>query len=46
MEKPAALPKYRQEFLRGVRLFPADWSLSDSFEEHNKLFREIFWKNK
>jgi iron(III) transport system substrate-binding protein len=46
MEKPPALPKYRQEFLKGVQLFPADWSLSDSFEEHNKLFREIFWKNK
>jgi iron(III) transport system substrate-binding protein len=46
MEKPPALPKYRQEYLKGVQLFPADWSLSDSFEEHNKLFREIFWKNK
>ena len=46
MEKPPALPKYRQEFLKGVRLFPADWSLSDSFEDHNKVFREIFWKNK
>jgi iron(III) transport system substrate-binding protein len=46
MEKPPALPKYRQDFLKGVQLYPADWSLSDSFDEHNKLFREIFWKNK
>jgi ABC-type Fe3+ transport system substrate-binding protein len=46
MDKPPALPKYRQDFLKGVQLFPADWSLSDSFDEHNKLFREIFWKNK
>ena len=46
MEKPPALPKYRQDFLKGVQLFPADWSLSDSFEEHNKLFRELFWKSK
>jgi len=46
MDKPPALPKFRQEFLKGVELFPVDWSLSDTFEEHNKLFREIFWKNK
>jgi iron(III) transport system substrate-binding protein len=46
MEKPPALPKFRPDYLKGVRLYPADWTLSDSFEEHNKLFREIFWKNK
>jgi len=46
MEKPPALPKYRQDFLKGVQLYPADWSLSDSFDEHNKLFREIFWQSK
>jgi len=46
MEKPPELPKYRQDFLKGVQLYPADWSLSDSFDEHNKPFREIFWKSK
>jgi iron(III) transport system substrate-binding protein len=44
MEKPPALPKFRPDYLKGVRLYPADWTLSDTFEEHNKLFREIFWK--
>ena len=45
MEKPPALPKFRPDYLKGVRLYPVDWTLSDSFEEHNKLFREIFWKS-
>ena len=45
MDKPPALPKFRPEYLRGVNLYPADWTLSDSYEEHNKLYREIFWKN-
>jgi iron(III) transport system substrate-binding protein len=45
MDKPPALPKFRPEYLRGVNLYPADWALSDSYEEHNKLYREIFWKN-
>jgi iron(III) transport system substrate-binding protein len=45
MEKPPALPKFRPDYLKGVQLYPVDWTLSDSFEEHNKLFREIFWKN-
>ncbi|MET0691170.1 MAG: hypothetical protein ABWZ38_09065, partial [Candidatus Binatia bacterium] len=31
---------------RGVNLFPADWTLSDSYEEHNKTYREIFWKGR
>ena len=45
MDKPPAIPKFQPEYLRGLKLFPADWTLSDSYEEHNKLFREIFWKN-
>ena len=45
MDKPPALPKFRPDYLRGVSLYPADWTLSDSYEEHNKLYREIFWKN-
>ncbi|MSP38375.1 MAG: hypothetical protein EXR70_07780 [Deltaproteobacteria bacterium] len=44
MDKPPALPKFQPEYLRGVNLFPADWTLSDSFEEYNKTYREIFWK--
>ena len=44
MDKPPALPKFQPEYLRGVNLFPADWTLSDTFEEHNKLYRDIFWK--
>lgn len=45
MDKPPALPKFRPDYLRGVSLYPADWTLSDTYEEHNKLYREIFWKN-
>ena len=45
MEKPPALPKFRPDYLKGVRLYPVDWTLSDTFEEHNRLFREIFWKS-
>jgi ABC-type Fe3+ transport system substrate-binding protein len=45
MDKPPAMAKFRQDYLKGIRLTPADWTLSESFEEHNKLFREIFWKN-
>jgi iron(III) transport system substrate-binding protein len=45
MDKPPAIPKFQPEYLRGVNLFPADWTLSDSYEEHNKLYREIFWKS-
>jgi iron(III) transport system substrate-binding protein len=44
MDKPPALPKFQPEYLRGVNLFPADWTLSDSYEEYNKTYREIFWK--
>jgi iron(III) transport system substrate-binding protein len=44
MDKPPALPKFQPEYLRGVNLFPADWALSDSYEEYNKTYREIFWK--
>ena len=44
MDKPPAIPKFQPEYLRGVNLFPADWTLSDSYEEHNKFYREIFWK--
>jgi len=44
MDKPPALPKFQPEYLRGLYLFPADWTLSDSFEEYNKTYREIFWK--
>ena len=44
MDKPPALPKFQPEYLRGVKLYPADWALSDTYEEHNKLYREIFWK--
>ncbi len=45
IDKPPALPKFQPEYLRGVNLFPADWTLSDSYEEYNKLYREIFWKS-
>lgn len=44
MDKPPALAKFQPEYLRGVKLFPADWTLSDSYEEYNKTYREIFWK--
>jgi iron(III) transport system substrate-binding protein len=44
MDKPPALPKFQPDYLRGVNLYPADWTLSDTYEEHNKLYREIFWK--
>ena len=44
MDKPPALPKCQPEYLRGVNLYPADWALSDTYEEYNKLYREIFWK--
>jgi len=44
MDKPPALPKFQPDYLRGVKLYPADWALSDTYEEHNKLYREIFWK--
>jgi hypothetical protein len=43
IDKPPALPKFRPDYLRGVNLYPADWTLSDSYEEYNKLYREIFW---
>ncbi len=46
MDKPPALPKFQPEYLRGVKLHPADWALSDSYEEYNKLYREIFWTGK
>jgi iron(III) transport system substrate-binding protein len=46
MDKPPALAKFRPDYLSGVNLFPADWTLSDSYEEYNKLYREIFWKSK
>jgi iron(III) transport system substrate-binding protein len=45
MDKPPAIPRFQPEYLRGVNLFPADWTLSDSYEEHNKIYREIFWKS-
>jgi len=45
MDKPPALPKFQPDYLRGVNLFPADWTLSDSYEEYNKTYREIFWKS-
>lgn len=45
IDKPPALPKFQPEYLRGVNFFPADWALSDSYEEHNKIYREIFWKS-
>jgi len=45
IDKPPALPKFRPEYLSGINLFPADWTLSDSYEEYNKLYREIFWKS-
>jgi len=45
IDKPPALPKFQPDYLRGVNLFPADWTLSDSYEEYNKLYREIFWKD-
>jgi iron(III) transport system substrate-binding protein len=44
MDKPPALPKFQPEYLRGVKLYPADWALSDTYEEYNKLYRDIFWK--
>jgi iron(III) transport system substrate-binding protein len=44
IDKPPALPKFQPEYLRGVNFFPADWTLSDSYEEHNKIYRDIFWK--
>jgi iron(III) transport system substrate-binding protein len=44
MDKPPALPKFQPDYLRGVNLFPAEWTLSDTFEEYNKTYREIFWK--
>jgi iron(III) transport system substrate-binding protein len=44
IDKPPALPKFQPEYLRGVNFFPADWTLSDSYEEHNKTYRDIFWK--
>jgi iron(III) transport system substrate-binding protein len=46
MDKPPALPKFQPEYLRGVKLYPADWTLSDTYEEYNKLYREIFWAGK
>jgi iron(III) transport system substrate-binding protein len=46
MDKPPALPKFQPEYLRGVKLHPADWALSDSYEEYNKLYRDIFWTGK
>ena len=46
MDKPPALPKFQPEYLRGVKLYPADWALSDSYEEYNKLYRDIFWTGK
>lgn len=46
MDKPPALPQFQPEYLRGLNLFPADWTLSDSFEEYNKTYREIFWGGK
>lgn len=45
MDKPPAIPRFQPEYLRGVNLFPADWTLSDSYEEHNKIYRDIFWKS-
>jgi iron(III) transport system substrate-binding protein len=45
IDKPPALPKFQPDYLRGVNFFPADWTLSDSYEEYNKLYREIFWKS-
>lgn len=44
MDKPPALPKFQPDYLRSVNLHPADWTLSDTYEEYNKLYREIFWK--
>ena len=44
MDKRRALAKFQPDYLRGLNLFPADWTLSDSFEEHNKTYQEIFWK--
>ncbi len=44
MDKPPALAKFQPDYLRGLNLFPADWTLSDTFEEYNKIYREIFWK--
>ena len=46
MDKPPALPKFQPEYLRGVKLYPADWALSDTYEEYNKLYRDIFWAGK
>jgi iron(III) transport system substrate-binding protein len=44
IDKPQALPKFQPDYLRGVNLLPADWTLSDGYDEYNKLYREIFWK--
>jgi iron(III) transport system substrate-binding protein len=44
IDKPPALPKFRPDYLNGVNLYPADWTLSDNYEEHNKMYREIFWQ--
>src|SRR5581483_10056857 len=30
IDKPPALPKFQPDYLRGVKLFPADWTLSDN----------------
>jgi hypothetical protein len=38
MEKPPVLPKFRPDYLTGVQLYPVDWTLSDNYEDHNKLF--------
>jgi iron(III) transport system substrate-binding protein len=46
IDKPPALPKFRPDYLSGVNLYPADWTLSDAYEEHNKLYREIFWQRR
>ena len=46
MDKPPALPKFQPEYLGGVKLYPADWALSDTYEEYNKLYRDIFWTGK
>ena len=36
IDKPPALPKFRPDYLNGVNLCPADWSLSGNYEEDNK----------
>jgi iron(III) transport system substrate-binding protein len=45
IDKPPALPKFQPDYLRGMNLFPADWTLSDTYEEYNKIYRDIFWKS-